>query len=314
MTRKRFVSTATPVRREMHFGEAVTPRALLGRALACVAPAGSWLSVFFLIPLGVIVVVSFLSRGEFGGIEAGWTLENYRRLAGFGMLGFDAVYPAIIGRSLVMGLGAAVACVAAGLPLSFFIARLSGSRRNFALTLVVIPFWTNLLIRTYAWQIVLGPEGWLSRAAIGLGWIGEGQGLYPGLGAVYLCLVCDFLPFMVLPLYASIEKMDGSLLEAAMDLGANRWNVFRHAVWPQIKPGLMAGFILVGLPATGQFVIPDLLGGARTAMLGNAIQQQFGPGADWPFGAAITVVSLATVMLGLQFLSRQTAEKEVDLL
>ena len=140
--------------------------------------------------------------------------------------------------------------------------------------------------------------------------MGAGEALYPGGGAVYLCMVCDYLPFMALPLYASVEKLDWTLAEAAMDLGANRWNVFRHAILPQIKPGLAAGFVLVFLPATGQFVIPDLLGGAKTVMLGNAIQQQFGPGLDWPFGSAIAVVSLAVVMLGLWLFARQAGGRE----
>jgi len=127
-------------------------------------------------------------------------------------------------------------------------------------------------------------------------------------------MFCDFVPFMVLPLYASVEKIDWSLAEAAMDLGAGRWQVFRHALLPQIKPGLIAGTILVFLPATGQFVIPDLLGGAKTVMLGNAIQQQFGPSRDWPFGAAIAFIALGLVMAGLWLFSRKAGDPEVEIL
>ena len=128
-------------------------------------------------------------------------------------------------------------------------------------------------------------------------------------------MVCDYLPFVVLPVYASVEKLDWTLVEAAMDLGANRWNVLRHAILPQIRPGAIAGLILVFLPATGQFVIPDLLGGAKTALLGNAIQQQFGPNLDWPFGSAIAVVSLAVVMAGLWLFARQAQRgQELELL
>ena len=131
-----------------------------------------------------------------------------------------------------------------------------------------------------------------------------GDGLYPSAFAVCVCLVCDYLPFLVLPLYASVEKIDWTVAEAAADLGANRFRVFRHALLPQIKPGLVAGVILVFLPASGQFVIPDLLGGAKTVLLGNAVQQQFGSSADWPFGSAIAVLGLAGLSLALAVLAR----------
>jgi len=297
-------------------GEALSARQRVLRILGAAGPAGLWLLIFFLVPLLLIVGVSFLSRGEVGTVETPWTFEAYRRLAGFGLLGFDPLYPIILARSLALGAGTALLCVLGALPMAFFIAGLRPKWKTAALTLVIIPLWTNLLIRTYAWQLLLAPEGLLSRAAAALGFIEAGSGLYPGAIAVYLCMVCDYLPFMVLPLYASVEKLDWSIAEAAMDLGANRWNVFRHAILPQIKPGLFAGGLLVFLPATGQFVIPDLLGGAKTSMIGNAIQQQFLTSGDWPFGSAIAVVSLGVVMLGLWAFSRQTRgrEEEMELL
>ncbi len=272
-------------------------------------PAVAWLILFLLIPLMVIGVISFLTRGDYGEIQPPVTFENYKRLLGFGLLGFDPLYPVILLRSLTLGAGTAAACVIGGLPLAFFIARLPARWKTPALTLVVIPFWTNLLIRTYAWQILLAPEGWLTRLihAVGLG--SEGEGLYPGTFAVAIGMVCDYLPFLVLPLYASVEKVDWELAEAAMDLGANGWRVFRHAILPQIRPGLVAGAILVLLPATGQFVISDLLGGAKTAMLGNAIQQQFGQSRDWPFGSATACVALAFMMLGLWIYARMVRGK-----
>lgn len=296
-----------------HFGERLTARGHLLRAALTVGPGGLWLLVFLLAPLLVVAVISFLSRGDYGELQRPFTLENYRRLLGFGLLGFDPVYPLILLRSLLLGAGTAVACVVAGLPLAFFIARLPERWKHLALTLVVIPFWTNLLIRTYAWQILLAPESWITRAAHALGFGAPGEPLYPGLFAVGLGMLCDFLPFLVLPLYASVEKIDWLLAEAAADLGANRLQVFRHALLPQIWPGLAAGLVLVFLPATGQFVIPDLLGGAKTVMLGNAIQQQFGQSRDWPFGSAIAVVALALVLLGLWFYARRVAgETEAD--
>ena len=300
-----------PAPRRIHHGEPLTRHALAWRAAFGNGPAVLWLLVFFVGPLLLIIGVSFLTRGEYGTIEKPWTFENYRRLAGFGLLGYDPLYPAILARSLALGFATAALTLLCALPLAFFIARLPARWKTPALTLVVIPFWTNLLIRTYAWQILLAPESWLSRVAAAAGFIDADTGIYPGTVAVYVGMVCDYLPFMTLPLYASVEKLDWSLAEAAMDLGAHRWNVFRHAVLPQIKPGLLAGFVLVFLPATGQFVIPDLLGGAKTVLVGNVIQQQFGSAGDWPFGAAIAVVSLLVVMLGLWAVGRKGREVEL---
>jgi len=281
-------------------------RSDLLRSAATSGPAALWLTLFLVLPLAIIGGVSFLSRGDYGELQWPPTLASYRRLLGFGELGFDPLYPVVLLRSLALGLGTALGCALAGLPLAFFIARLPRRFRILALTLVVIPFWTNLLIRTYAWQILLAPEGWVSRISQTLGLVAAGEALYPGAGAVLAGMICDFLPFMVLPLYASVEKIDWTLAEAAMDLGANSSQVFRHTLLPQITPGLLAGTLLVFLPATGQFVIPDLLGGARTAMLGNVIQQQFGQSRDWPFGAAMAWVALGLVMLGLWCYSRRS--------
>jgi spermidine/putrescine transport system permease protein len=291
-------------------GQRLSRAGVRRRAWFTVGPGLGWLTLFLLLPLLLLVGVSLLSRGEYGGVELPVTLESYRRLAGFGELGFDPLYPGILLRSLVMGAATAGFCLVAGLPLAFFVGRLSGTLKVVALTLVIIPFWTNLLIRTYAWQIILSPESWLTRLVHALGIGGAGEPLYPSAAAVMIGMVCDFIPFMVLPLFASVEKLDWTLAEAAADLGANRWQVFRHALLPQIRPGLVAGVILVGLPATGQFVIPDLLGGAKTAMLGNLIQQQFTASRDWPFGAAIALVALALVALGLAIYFRRGRREE----
>jgi len=272
-------------------------------------PGLLWVTLFLVLPMVAIVGISFMSRGTYGQQELPLTLENYRRFFGFGIFGFDPLYPLIVMRSLMLGLATTFLCVIAGLPLAFFIANLPVRYKTLALTLVVIPLWTNLLIRTYAWQILLAPESALARIATSIGLATPGDGLYPGMFAVYVGMVCDYLPFLVLPLYASVEKIDWSLAEAAMDLGANRLQVFRHALLPQITPGLVAGTMLVFIPATGQFVIPDLLGGSKTVMLGNAIQQQFGPSRDWPFGSAITVLSMGMVMAGLWIYARVAAKK-----
>ena len=276
------------------------------------SPALLWLLCFFVFPVGLIVWISFMSRGDYGELQLPLTIENYKRLLGFGLLGFDPLYPVILLRSVLLGLITASFCILGGLPLAFFIARLPARWKNVALILVVIPFWTNLLIRTYAWQILLAPESWITRTAHALGFGSTGESLYPGTVAVFIGMVCDFLPFLVLPLYASVEKIDWSLADAASDLGANKWNVFRHALLPQIAPGLLAGIMLVFLPATGQFVIPDLLGGAKTVMLGNVIQQQFTQSRDWPFGSAIALVTLTTVFIGVWFQGRRSSEGDAQ--
>lgn len=251
-----------------------------------------WLTLFFAGPLIGVVGVSFLTRGSYGELELPITFENYKRVAGFGLLGFDPLYPIILARSLMIAATTALLCVLCALPAAFYIAGLSRRAKLSALTLLVIPFWTNLLVRTYAWQILLGPN------------------LYPSGFAVMIALVCDYLPFAALPIYASVERINWELAEAARDLGAGAWQTFRHGILPQIRAGLLAGAALVFLPATGQFVIPDLLGGAKTVLLGNLLQQQFGPSRDWAFGAAIATVSTAIVLIGLLVqarLNRRTA-------
>lgn len=283
----------------IHFGERLPLWRLRLRSMLSAGPGLVWLMVLFFLPLLLIVGTSFLTRDELGRSGLPFTLENYRRLAGFGVFGFDPLQPLILFRSVCVGLGTAMLCALFGAPFAFFLARLPRRWRTIGLMLVVIPFWTNLLIRTYAWQLLLQPDGWLARAAVFLGVIQEGDALYPGMLAVAVCTVCDYLPIMVLPLYASVEKIDWTLAEAAADLGATPMRVFRHALLPQLMPGLAAGFILVFLPATGQFVIPDLLGGAKTMMLGNTIQQQFGPNLDWPYGSAIACTALLVVCLGI---------------
>ncbi len=290
-------------------GEKLGKRGQIWRSTITSGPAVFWLCSFLLVPLGAVAVISFLSRGELGEVALPFTLENYKRFCGYGEFGFDALYPMIMLRSVLLGTATAALCILGAFPLAFFIAGLSARWKTAALTLVVIPLWTNLLIRTYAWQILLAPDGWLARMASAVGLANPGEPLYPSLTAVYIGMVCDFLPFLVLPLYASVEKLDWSLAEAAMDLGASHWNVFRHAILPQVMPGLVAGGILVLVPAIGQFVIPDLLGGSKSMMLGNAIQQEFGAGRDWPFGSAIAMLSMIFVLAGLWIYARVASKK-----
>jgi len=272
----------------------------LGR-LFLLSPGVVWLLLFSIFPLVLIVGMGFASRGNYGQLELPFTTESYRRLAGFGSLGFDPVYPLILLRSFLVAAGTTVICMILALPMAFWIAKQRGPWKFFFLGMVVIPVWTNLLVRTYSWQLVLSPQGLLSRLAVQLGLLTEGTGIYPGWFAVSLGLVSDYLPVFILPVYAAVEKIDWKLSEAARDLGAHGWSVFRAAILPQINGGLKTGALFVFLPALSQFVIPDLLGGAKLFLLGNLLQQQFGPSRDWPFGSAMAsvILLLMALMLGI---------------
>jgi spermidine/putrescine transport system permease protein len=276
-------------------------------------PALLWLVALFLIPLAMILGVSFFTNGAFGEVERPLTFENYARFLGFGSFGWEPLYPIIIARSLLLAALTMLLCLLFGLPLAFWISSLPSRWKTFALALVIIPLWTNLLVRTYAWQLLLAKDGFLAHAAAALGFINAGEPLYPSLFAVCIGLVCDYLPFLVLPLFASVEKIDWTLAEAARDLGTSGAKVFRHAILPQITPGLAAGLTLVFVPATGQFVIPDLLGGAKTVLLGNVIQQQFGASQNWPFGSAIATVAMLVVLLAL-WLNARVARRKGELM
>jgi spermidine/putrescine transport system permease protein len=284
-------------------------RAQQRQALLLSAPAALWLFVLFIAPLALIVGVGFFTNGTYGELERPLTLESYKRFAGFGTFGWEPLYPMIIARTLSMAAVTTVLCLALATPLAFWISSLPVRWKTFALTLVVIPLWTNLLIRTYAWQMIFDRESVLAHAASALGFIIPGDALYPNAFAIAVGMICDYLPFLALPLYASVEKIDWALAEAARDLGASGWKVFRHAVLPQIIPGMSTGLVLVFVPATGQFVIPDLLGGAKTAFLGNVIQQQFTTSRDWPFGSTIATLAMLIVLICLWFNARVSRHK-----
>jgi len=295
--------------RKVRFGEQLTQRGELIRSALICGPGIVWVSLFLIIPLAGILVISFASRGVYGDIVWTFSFENLKRFLGFGFFGFEPLFPMIILRSLLMAAGTVLFSICAALPLTFFVAGLPRRSRQLGLMLLIIPFWTNMLIRTYAWQILLSETGWLTKAAATLGIIASEEALFPSLFAVFVGLTCDFLPFMSLPLYASVEKIDWTIVDAARDLGANGRHVFRYALLPQIKPGLLAGTLLVFIPATGQFVIPDLLGGGKTDLLGNAIHQQFMRSSDYPLGCTIACLAMLIVMIGLWLFARSEGEE-----
>ena len=274
------------------------------------SPGMLWLMVFLVLPGLVLIVVSFASRGAYGELVWEFTIENYRRLSGFTLFGWTADYLMIVWRSVWVAFVTTGLSVVLSYPLCFFIAGRPERTRYLWLTMVIIPFWTNMVIRTYAWFLILAPELPFAKLAALIGFISPGTALYPSAFAVYLGMVSMFLPFVALPLYASVERLDWTLVEAAQDLYASRVRVFMQAILPQTLSGLSVGVILTFVPAMGMFVVPDLLGGAKYMLVGNLIQQQFGASRDWAFGAAISMGLMALTMLSLYIYRRRSKEVE----
>ncbi|MBI2814751.1 MAG: ABC transporter permease [Opitutae bacterium] len=270
------------------------------RAWALLAPMVLWLALFVIIPGLILIVYSFCERDEVGGVIFAFNADNYRRV-------FEPVYLRIFARSIgYAGLTTAI-CVVLGYPVACYIARAGEQLRNRLLLLVMVPFWTSFLIRTYAWMTILKQEGLLNGLlqAAGAGF-GPLNLLYTPT-AVVIGLVYAYLPFMILPVYGSAEKLDNSLIEAAHDLGAGPVRAFSAVIVPLTLPGIAAGTLLVFVPAIGMFAITDLMGGARVPMIGNVIQNQFLQARDWPFGAALGVVFMLMFALTYALLQRRHA-------
>jgi spermidine/putrescine transport system permease protein len=254
-------------------------------------PTWVWLIFLFLAPLAIVCAYSSLTRGVYGGVELPWTLESYQRM-------LDPLYAIILVRSIVLAAAATAICLVLAFPLALFISR-STRRKNLYLHLVILPFWTSFLVRTYAWMFLLRDTGLVNTTLIGLGFLREPLPLLYNDGAVLLGLVYGFLPFMVLPLYATLERMDPGLLEAAADLGARPWATFFRVIVPLAKPGIWAGTALVFIPCLGAYLTPDLLGGGKSVMIGNLVQNQFTTARDWPFGSALSLVLMLLTVLAL---------------
>lgn len=258
------------------------------RGFLLASPAYVYLGLFFALPLVIVVVYSFATRTTVGTDLSGWNLDSYRKLG-------DDQLPAILWRSFFLAAITTLICLVFAYPFAYYMATRKVSVRNLMLVFVMIPFWTNFLVRNYAWRVILGNNGPLNSAAEGVGL--PAPDLLFTQTAVVLGLVYGFLPFMVLPLYASIERIDGRLLEASRDLYANGFESFRHVLLPLSMPGVIAGSILVFVPSLGAYVTPEILGGAKTTLLGSYIVTQFLTARNWPFGAALSFV-LMVVMLG----------------
>ncbi len=262
------------------------------------SPAWLWMALFFLLPLAIVFVYSFLSKGYYGGVATPVTAANYRRF-------LDPLYLRILLRTFVMAGLTTFLCLALGYPLAYFIAVHGGRRKNLLLFLVVLPFWISFLVRTYAWIFLLRDTGLINTILIRLGWMRVPLPLLYNDGAVLVGLVYGFLPLMVLPLYASIERLDRSLLEAAADLGARPAVALARITMPLTLPGIYAGSVLVFVSALGAYITPDLLGGGKSILIGNLVQNQFTTARDWPFGSAVSLLVMVIVLAVLQLYRRQ---------
>ena len=260
-------------------------------------PARATQLLFFAVPLAIIIVLSLLTRGDYGGAEQPWNTESYRRL-------LDPLYVAILWRSVWMAAAATVLCLLLGFPLALYISR-AQKHRGLLLQLVILPFWTSFLIRTYAWLFLLRDTGLINTALLRIGAIHQPLPLLYNNGAVLLGLVYGYLPFMVLPVYAALERLDPSLSEAAADLGASPLAIVTRVIAPLAAPGILAGSMLVFIPSLGAYLTPDLMGGGRTVMIGNLVQNQFTTARDWPFGSALSLtLMILTALVLILFLRR----------
>lgn len=270
------------------------------RAWALLTPMVAWLVLFVVVPTVILAVYSFCERDEVGGVVFTFTLDNYRRV-------FDPVYLRIFARSIGYAGLTTLICVVIGYPMAYTIARAPEARRNQLLLLVMVPFWTSFLIRTYAWITILKQEGLLNGLLQALQLTATPLSLMYTPTAVVIGLVYAYLPFMILPIYSSAEKLDHALVEAAHDLGAGPLRAFASVIIPLTLPGIAAGTLLVFVPAIGMFAITDLMGGAKVPMIGNVIQNQFMQARDWPFGAALGVVFMGMFAVTYLLLQRRGA-------
>ena len=254
-------------------------------------PGGAWLLVFFALPMLLMLGVSLMPRGTYGGVEPGLTLEHYRRF-------LDPVYLQVLWRTVLWAGITTAVCLLVGYPLAWAIAA-SRKHRAFLLFLVVLPFWTSFLVRTFAMIFLLRDTGLINSALLGLGLIREPVALLYTPFAVLSGLVYGFLPLMVLPIYASLEKLDPAMLEAAEMLGARPAARLVRVALPLSLPGVVAGILLVFVPSMGSFLTADLLGGARQVMIGNLVQNQFTSARNWPFGAAASFAVMAVVLVAV---------------
>lgn len=269
--------------------------------LACLlTPVTAFLGVFFLGPLAIMAIYSFLEPGLYGGVEWTYYHWNFGRILGWAdgvTEEFDPIYLIIFLRSLKLAFITVAICLVGCYPVAFWVSRLSERWKNFFLFLITLPFFASLIVRLYAWIMILKPSGALNQVLLASGLIDQPLQIIFTESAVITGMVYVMVPFMFLPVYASVEKLDRSLVEASHDLGATRAQTFMRVILPLTLPGIVGGSIIVFIPSLGNFIVPDVLGGARVMMIGNLVEQQFLYARNWAFGAALAMIIMATVLV-----------------
>lgn len=258
--------------------------------LVTIVPAMLWMLAFFVVPLFLILIVSFCTRGQIGNIEYHFTASNYRRL-------IDPLYISIFGESILIAIYTTVLCLVIGYPFAYMIAGYGKKVKPILMLLVMLPFWTNSLVRTYAMIVLLRTEGIINTVLLHIGMIHSPLHLMYNNTAIMIGMLYIMFPFMVLPLYTSIEKLDHRILEAAADLGANPVRRFLKITLPLTKSGILSGSLLVFVPTLGLFFITDLMGGSKIVLMSNLIKNQFLTARDWPFGSAISVILILVMIV-----------------
>jgi len=286
--------------------------------LGLISPGALWILIFFNLPLLIMLFISFVERGRAGGIQIPpvYTIQNYRLLFNACATEFAGpscspwLYLGIFGHSVRIGVVVTFWCIAVGYPLSYFIAKQKPIWRDALMILVIIPFWTNFLVRTYALKSVLASEGLLNTLLTNLHLIAQPLDLLFNEFGVIVGLIYGYLPFAILPMYTSIEKFDHTLMEAAADLGASPGRAFWRVMLPMTLPGVVAAFVLVFVPVVGAFVTPDIMGGGKVEMIGTLINRQFGVARNWPFGSAMSMMLMLVVLIGVIAYFRSGTEEQ----
>ncbi|MCM3702061.1 ABC transporter permease [Paenibacillus macerans] len=260
-------------------------------------PVLLWLSLFLVVPMLIVVGISFMGRDSLGNVVLDFKFDAYAMF-------FDPLYLGIYWDTIILSVLTTIFCLLLSYPLAYYIANAGPRMQTWGLVLITVPFWINFLIRTYAWVLLLRTQGVVNELLLDFGLIAEPLQMLYTRGAVLLGMVYTFIPFMVLPIYVSLEQMDKKLLEAASDLGASRWRAFWHITLPQTKSGIMTGSVLVYVSTTGMFVVTDILGGAKSAMISNIIQSQFLGARNWPFGSALSVIFVITSLILIALFNR----------
>ncbi|MEK1940089.1 MAG: ABC transporter permease [Pseudomonas sp.] len=271
------------------------------RLFGLLSPVTLLIGGFFIAPLLIMAAYSLAEPGMYGGVEWNFYPDSFGRVLGWAdgtNEDFDIVYLEIILRSFRIALLTVLVSLLVCYPVAFWVSRLNERKRNFFLFLITLPFFASLIVRLYAWVLILRPSGFLNQFLQGLGINAQLDLIYSEI-AVLIGLVYIFIPFMFLPIYASVEKLDRRLIEASQDLGASRWQTFRKVILPLTMPGVAAGSIIVFIPSLGNFIVPSLLGGAKVLMIGSLVEQQFLAARNWPFGAALAMLLMASVLVFL---------------